>query len=199
MDKKSDNIYIYLWEEFNTIYVGRTINPKSRHYTHRHREAERTYQFSSEHHVEHPKMIIIESDLTIEEGVEREKYWINYYKNNTNYNVLNKSEGGQRGRQRNKLSDEEREKRRKISLNKSMKKYKEENKEKLIEYRKVYYQQNKEKFYENRKDKVKEYQGKYYRENQDKIKKYREEHNEKIREYRKKYYINNKEKFKKVK
>lgn len=199
MDKKVDNIYIYLWEEFNTVYIGRTINPKSRHYTHKHRETEKTYKFSSEHHVEHPKMIIIENDLTIEEGIEREKYWISYYKNNTNYDVLNKYEGGQKGRQKNKLSDEEREKRRKMSLKKYMEKYTKVNKEKLIEYRKAYYQQNKEKFYENRKDKVKEYQNKYYRENQDKIKKYREEHSEKMKKYRKEYYINNKEKFKKVK
>ena len=83
MEGKFDSIYIYLWEEFNTVYVGRTINPKGRHYQHKHRETELTYKFSSEHHVEHPKMIIIENDLTIEEGVEREKYWINEYRENT--------------------------------------------------------------------------------------------------------------------
>jgi predicted GIY-YIG superfamily endonuclease len=98
MENKTDNIYIYLWEEFNTIYVGRTKNPKSRHYQHRHLESESTYQFSSEHHVEHPKMIIIENNLTLEEGTEREIYWINYYVNNSSYNVLNKSRGGQTGR-----------------------------------------------------------------------------------------------------
>ena len=97
MSERRDNIYIYLWEEFNTIYIGRTINPKGRHYAHKHRNTERTYQFSSEHHVEHPKMIIIENDLTIEEGIEREKYWINEYRNNTPYNVLNKVEGGSIG------------------------------------------------------------------------------------------------------
>jgi hypothetical protein len=35
-------------------------------------------------------MIIIENDLTIEEVVEREKYWINEYRKNSSYNVLNK-------------------------------------------------------------------------------------------------------------
>ena len=74
MIENRDNIYIYLWEEFNTVYVGRTVNPKGRHYQHKHRESEKTYQFSSEHHVEHPKMIIIESDLSLGEGIEREKY-----------------------------------------------------------------------------------------------------------------------------
>jgi len=97
VNEKRDNIYIYLWEEFNTVYVGRTIRPKSRHYQHRHTTTDSTYKFSSEHHVEHPKMIIIENDLTIEEGIEREKYWIEYYKNKTNYNVLNKTKGGETG------------------------------------------------------------------------------------------------------
>lgn len=95
--EKKDNIYIYLWEELNTIYIGRTINPKSRHYQHRHIPTEKTYQFSSKHHVEHPKMIIIENDLTVEEGIEREKYWINEYKKNSHYNVLNKASGGSVG------------------------------------------------------------------------------------------------------
>ena len=97
MEQKKDNIYIYLWEEFNTVYIGRTIRPKSRHQAHRTRPTETTYKFSSEHHVEHPKMIIIENDLTIEEGIEREKYWINYYKEKGTYNVLNKTKGGETG------------------------------------------------------------------------------------------------------
>ena len=83
MEEKRDNIYIYLWEEFNTVYVGRTVNPKGRHYQHKHRECEKTRQFSIEHKVDHPKMVIIENGLTVEEGVEREKYWINYYKDNS--------------------------------------------------------------------------------------------------------------------
>ena len=58
-------------------------------------------------------MIIIENDLTVEEGVEREKYWINEYIKNSPYNVLNKTKGGQVGCFNN-LSDEEREKQRQI-------------------------------------------------------------------------------------
>jgi len=97
MNGKRDNIYIYLWEGFNTIYIGRTVNPKSRHQAHRTRETVSTYKFSSEHGVKHPKMIIIESDLSVEEGVEREKYWINEYREHSTYNVLNKTKGGEVG------------------------------------------------------------------------------------------------------
>ena len=108
--EKKDNVYIYLWEEFNTVYVGRTINPKGRHWAHKNRENELTYKFSSEHHVEHPKMIIIENDLTVEEGVEREKYWINYYRENGFYNVLNKTCGGQIGERLSNATEEEKKK-----------------------------------------------------------------------------------------
>ncbi len=97
INERKDNIYVYLWDEFNTIYIGRTINPKSRHQAHKTRATEATYKFSSEHHVEHPKMIIIENDLTIEEGIEREKYWINEYRENSPYEVLNKTKGGETG------------------------------------------------------------------------------------------------------
>ena len=97
MSDKKDNIYIYTWDELNTIYIGRTINPNSRHYQHRHMPTERTYKFSDEHGVEHPKMVIIENNLTLDEGIEREKYWIEYYRSNSQYSVLNKLDGGQTG------------------------------------------------------------------------------------------------------
>ena len=114
MNEKKDNIYIYLWENLNTVYVGRTVNPKGRHYQHKHRETERTYQFSAEHGVEHPKMIIIENGLTIDEGVEHEKYWIKKYRDDMRYNVLNKTRGGQIGGQLNQfnLSEEDKKKKR---------------------------------------------------------------------------------------
>lgn len=204
MKENRDNIYIYLWEELNTIYIGRTVNPKGRHYQHKTRESERTYQFSNEHHVEHPKMIIIESDLSIEEGVKREKYWIEYYRENKSYNVLNKSRGGQIGGQLRPLAltdDEKKERARqyKIEYNKAhkeerriynaahrdqMKRYYEENKEKIKEMRKKYYDSHKDelakKYYENHEE------NKLY--NRLAFKKYYQNHLEEMREkYRERY------------
>ena len=176
--EKRDNIYIYLWKEFNTIYVGRTINPKSRHYQHRHIPTERTYQFSSNHGVEHPKMIIIENDLTIEEGVEREKYWIEYYRGSTGYNVLNKSCGGQTGQQKTSLTEEEKKKR--------QKEYYKKNKDKILEYTKNYSRTHKRKYSEKRKEYMKEYHKEY-------DKKYREEHRKEILAKKKKYREENRE------
>lgn len=191
MNEKRDNIYIYLWEEFNTIYIGRTINPKSRHYTHKHRESERTYQFSSEHHVEHPKMVIIENDLSVEEGVEREKYWIEYYKNNTPYNVLNFTCGGQKGRQIFKLTEEEKKERQREYYQKNKekikayrKKYREEHRKEIRERERKYYEKTKKPHKPKKtKEEIHEYK-----------KRYREEHREEIRLKKKEYYQKNKEK-----
>lgn len=187
MDGKRDNIYIYLWEEFSTIYIGRTINPKSRHYQHKHLPRETTYQFSSEHGVEHPKMVIIENDLTVEDGIEREKYWINEYRNNSPYTVLNKTKGGEVGYNcgRQLYTEEE--------LKQHKKKYYEENKEWLLALEKKYYHEHKEEIKEKRKDYFKEYND-YHKE---KYKNYREVNKEKIREYKKNYCETNKEKISK--
>ncbi len=210
MRENRDNIYIYLWEEFNTIYIGRTVNPKGRHYQHKHRESEKTYQFSSEHYVEHPKMIIIESDLNIEDGIEREKYWIKYYKENKEYTVLNKSYGGQIGGQLkpSTLTDEEKKERAKqykIEYNRThkeerriynathrdqAKRYYEKNKEKIREREKKYRESHKEeikkKYYENHEEK------KLY--NRLAFKKYYQEHLEEMREKGRECYTLNKEK-----
>lgn len=177
MKENRDNIYIYLWEELNTIYIGRTVNPKGRHYQHKHRESERTYQFSSKHHVEHPKMIIIESDLSIEEGIEREKYWINYYKENEKYALLNKSCGGQIGGQLKPLALTDEEKKERARQYK--KEYNRIHKEELRIYNARHRDQRK-KYYEENKEKIKE-----------SVKKYRESHKEEIT---KKYYENHEEK-----
>ena len=196
MDSKRDNIYVYLWEEFNTVYIGRTINPKSRNYQHRHIPTEKTYQFSVEHGVEHPKMVIIENDLTIEEGIEREKYWIEYYRNNASYNVLNKTSGGQIGGQKTKktLTEEEKKQR--------QKEYYQKNKNRIIEYSKNYAKTHKRKSTEKKKNQSKKYyyehrdellnkQKKYRKENREEYliqrKKHREENREKILEYKRKY------------
>ena len=196
MNEKRDNIYIYLWEELNTVYIGRTINPKSRHYQHKHRESERTYQFSSEHHVEHPKMIIIENDLTIEEGVEREKYWINEYKNNSPYDVLNKTSGGEKGNSSKVfLTEEEREKKRKDWYEK----HKGECREKSKIWRKLnkeYARLRDKQYREKHKDELKA-KNKLYRENhKEDIKKYREEHKDEIKLLIQKYKEEHKEELK---
>ena len=79
------------------------------------------------------------------------------------------------------------------------KKWKQENKEKIIEINRKYRQKNKEKlneadkkYYEDNKDKVRESRKKYYEENKEKTllrnKKYKQENKEKINEHQKERY-----------
>ncbi len=206
MNDRKDNIYIYLWEEFNTVYVGRTVNPKCRHSQHKTRTCEKTYKFSSEHHVEHPKMIIIENDLTIEEGAEREKYWINYYKENTFYNVLNKTKGGETGLIEG-YDEEKRKKWQKDYYQKNkekirayqrqyQKEYRKEHKEEINEKDRIRYHKNKKPFQplseEEKKIRRREKQRQYRQKNKEKFlqykKKYRDTHKDEIKERNKKYY-----------
>lgn len=214
MSNIKDNIYIYLWEELNTVYIGRTINPKSRHYQHKHLEREKTYKFSSEHGVEHPKMIIIENDLSVEEGIEREKYWIKEYRENSPYVVLNKTKGGEKGNV-NKvfLTEEEREQKKKEwyashkedmlrwarefyyrnseKCKKAAREYKKSHKNEIKEYRKEWYKSNKEhekeyqkKYYEEHKNEINGSRKEYYKEW---YRKHREEQKEKMKQYREKH------------
>ena len=199
MKENRDNIYIYLWEEFNTVYIGRTVNPKGRHYQHKHRESERTYQFSSKHHVEHPKMIIIENDLSIEDGVEREKYWINYYRNESGYDVLNKSRGGQIGGQLKPLAltDEEKKERSKQYKREYNKVHREERKlynASHKEQRKIYYDKNKEKLREKAREKYYENHEKNKEKNRESWRRYKERHAEEIRKKDRERYAIRKEK-----
>jgi hypothetical protein len=175
MKEKVDNIYIYLWENLNTIYIGRTKNLKIRNSQHKHRKTEKTYKFSHENGSEHPDMIVLETNLTLEEGVEREKYWINHYRNKTDYNVLNIRVGGQIGNQRHIYSDEE--------MKEHKKKYYQENKEQKKEYQKKYYSKNREKikkYFDEHKESKKEYdkayQKKWYEANKEKKKQYNRTH-----------------------
>ena len=82
--------------------------------------------------------------------------------------------------------------------------YRQDNKEKIKEYKKQYYEDNKEKikeykkqYYEEHKEEIKEYKEQYCQDNKEKIKEYKkqyyEEHKEGLREWRKQYYEEHKE------
>lgn len=64
-----DNVYIYYFEETNSIYVGRTINTKSRDRNHLFDERDTLCKYIKEHNISLPKMQVILSNLTIEEGL----------------------------------------------------------------------------------------------------------------------------------
>jgi hypothetical protein len=93
---KVDYVYKYFFKEQNAIYIGRTINPKLRDYQHNTYQNDSVYKFSKENNSKVPKMEIIESGLTINEGVDKEIYWSDFYKKN-NFTLINKVKCGSIG------------------------------------------------------------------------------------------------------
>lgn len=94
---KIDNVYVYFFEESNSIYVGRTIDVKSRDLEHRRKEGKSSVRlFSEENNVSIPPIKVLESNLTVEEGAEREKYWLDYYKD-SGFNIINRAPAGSIG------------------------------------------------------------------------------------------------------
>jgi recombinational DNA repair protein RecT len=90
---KIDCVYKYYWEETNSIYIGRTIEREERHKKHTIQKNDTVFRYAKENGLEVPQMEIIEENLTVKEGLEREDYWVNYYKER-GYNVLNIAKTG---------------------------------------------------------------------------------------------------------
>lgn len=90
---RSDNVYMYYFEQYNTIYIGRTISPNNRDIQHLFSENSAVYKFAKEHNCKIPKMIIIEKNLTLQQGQIREDYYVKHYKN-LGYIILNKGATG---------------------------------------------------------------------------------------------------------
>lgn len=92
---KIDNVYAYFFNEFNSVYIGRTINPSSRDLGHNTNDQSTVFRFASKNNTVIPKMTILESGLTIIEGLDREDYYRNKYQNE-GWNVLNIAKTGKK-------------------------------------------------------------------------------------------------------
>lgn len=89
-----DNVYMYYFEDYNAIYVGRTINIIRRDREHIfNTNNDVVARFAVEHNITVPAMVILEEKLTLEQGQEREDYWVNHYKEQ-GYNILNSARTG---------------------------------------------------------------------------------------------------------
>ena len=99
VSKVNDCVYGYFFEDFKTVYIGRTIERrlKTRDKEHRNpKKNDSVYKFSIENDIPIPNIKIIESGLTVFDGSEREKYWEKYYSEN-GYKTLNIAKCGSLG------------------------------------------------------------------------------------------------------
>ena len=93
---KVDCVYCYLFEEHKTIYVGRTLMRRKTSRDREHLyigERDAVYKFAKKMKCAIPPMTILEENLTITEGQEREEYWRQKYAND-GYSILNKAATG---------------------------------------------------------------------------------------------------------
>ena len=88
-----DNIYCYIFEELNSVYVGRTININERNTQHNTKTNSAVYQFAQKHNIVIPQITILETNLSLEQGREKEDFYVTKYKSE-GWNVLNKAKTG---------------------------------------------------------------------------------------------------------
>jgi hypothetical protein len=93
---KVDCVYKYYFPAKHAIYVGRTIYTELRDYQHRNVVNDSVFKFAMENGFEIPKMEIIETNLTVLQGAEKEKYWEQYYRD-MGYTIINKKPCGSIG------------------------------------------------------------------------------------------------------
>ena len=101
LNEKVHCVYVYEILEFNTCYVGRTLNLHKRDLSHRrgrkHKDGSITYDslflFCKDKNVSIPKPILKEEFLNGEESLIKEDYWVKRYKEN-GWNVLNRAKTG---------------------------------------------------------------------------------------------------------
>lgn len=96
LTKLKDCIYVYIFEELKYAYVGRTLLERIKQRDKEHfskNKNEPTYRFIKENKIKRAPLKIIESGITVSEGIEREKYWASFYQEN-GYSLINSMKCG---------------------------------------------------------------------------------------------------------
>lgn len=101
-DNKNHLIYCYEIKEYDTCYVGQTINLHNRDMSHRrgrkHSDGSISYgclyTFCNEHNIEIPEPIIKENNLNARESLIQEDFWLKEYQKN-GWNTLNIAKTGE--------------------------------------------------------------------------------------------------------
>lgn len=93
---KIDSVYVYIFEETKTAYVGRTLMRRQKQRDREHifnLDNDNVACYAKKHHIPVPSMKILEYNLTLEEGLEREDYWRQWYEQQ-GYAMLNRGATG---------------------------------------------------------------------------------------------------------
>ena len=91
-----DTIYRYYFTDENAVYVGRTIYLELRDHQHRTREKDSVYKFAKENNTTIPEIEVLETGLTVPQGVEKEDYWKKCHRKK-GFRIINKQPCGSIG------------------------------------------------------------------------------------------------------
>lgn len=91
--KKVDSVYVYEFKDLNIAYIGRTGNVKKRDTQHRTFKESSVFSFAKTHNVNVPKIKILATNLTIEEGLIKEDEFCKIYISN-GWTLINKAKTG---------------------------------------------------------------------------------------------------------
>lgn len=90
---KRDNVYCYIFKELNSVYIGRTVDPDKRNKEHNTNVNSSVYKFAKQNNILIPQITTLETNLSLEEGLEREHFYVTKFKKE-GWNVLNKAKTG---------------------------------------------------------------------------------------------------------
>ena len=86
-NRNVDNVYAYEFVKEKAVYVGRTVNIQERNQAH-HRDKSTVFKYAHDNHLEIPPMKLLEKNVTLEEGLAKEDWWVKKYKRR-GWTVLN--------------------------------------------------------------------------------------------------------------
>ena len=90
---KADCVYVYEFIETHTAYIGRSIEPDKREKHHTFDTKSAVFKYSQDTGISIPKMRILESNLSVDQGLDREDWWVKKYSAD-GWNVLNVAKTG---------------------------------------------------------------------------------------------------------
>ena len=92
---KIDCVYAYEFKEYNSVYIGRTLvkRVEERDREHMYVETDAVYLFAKQRGIPVPAIKILEDNLTLADGVKKEGYYLEFYRDN-GWTILNRAKTG---------------------------------------------------------------------------------------------------------
>lgn len=97
LKEEIDTVYAYEFKEFNSVYIGRTIDIKRRDNEHRSEfrkdKNDIVYNYAKEHNIAVPEVKVLSSGISVNDGARLEGEWLDAYSNN-GWTILNRRKTG---------------------------------------------------------------------------------------------------------